>query len=76
MRKFKVLQKGRNSDFYLVQEGVTHHVLEIYAELEINDTIIETDSFEYLCNDEKIIAIPQWEGISLERGQEILSSNS
>lgn len=72
MRYFKVLHRGSSNDFYLVEEDGEYHILEIYDDLEQGDIIIETDSFEYYCNNENIFAMLQWEYVDLNRAKHIL----
>lgn len=72
MRNYKILNRGINNDFYLVEEEDEYHILEIYDDLEIGDIIIEIDSSKYLCNDEEIFAIMQYEYIDLQKAIDVL----
>ncbi|MGL5932762.1 MAG: hypothetical protein ACRCY7_07670 [Cetobacterium sp.] len=72
MRYFKILHRGKNNDFYLVEENGDYHVLEIFEDLEQDNIIIETDLFEYFCNGTEISAIMQWESISFQKAKHIL----
>lgn len=72
MRNYKILNRGINNDFYLVEEDDEYHILEIYDDLDIGDIIIEIDSSNYLCNDEEIFAIMQYEYIDLQNAINVL----